>query len=293
MTKNKIAQIKYCVLTVRLCFFLPCIPVVLTFLACNASSNDSKHISFNKGRPLENMILIPEGEFIMGANCIEAQPDEKPAHKVYLYAYYIDRYEVTNSEYQQFVLETGHHAPFVDREWAHGFNWNGFHYPAGKGAYPVVLVSWSDATAYALWAGKRIPTEAEWEKAARAGQISQQYPFGNSIDFNHASFNKGYLWRSRLMPAGSYEPNQYGLYDMAGNVWEWCQDWYSKDYYVEQPYLNPAGPSEGYYRIIRGGAWINDPKFLTCANRGKNSPDTKSHAIGFRCAISCTATSKP
>jgi len=283
----------YYILLNKLSCWLFIIQMLFQLLSCTPSPNDSKKTYFQKARPLGNMVLIPEGEFLMGTNDADARADEKPSHKIYLSAYYIDRYEVTNSEYQQFVLETGHQVPFLDREWACDFNWNGINYPSGKADYPVVLVSWTDATAYAHWAGKRLPTESEWEKASRAGFMNQKYPFGNSIDLAQANYKKGYLRSWCLMPVGSYQPNQYGLFDMSGNVWEWCHDWYSDDYYSKSFYMNPAGPSEGYYRVIRGGAWINDPEFLTCSHRGKSLPDEKSFAVGFRCSLSCDEAHKP
>ncbi len=233
-----------------------------------------------------NMVLIPAGEYVMGSTYEDVSEDEKPAHTVFINAFYIDRHEVTNRQYQQFILATGHPAPFVDKPWAAPYNWNGTAYPAGKGDYPVVLVSWEDAQAYARWAGKRLPTEAEWEKAMRGNLVSQQYPFGNRLEMSQANFHKGFLRNNDLQPVARFAPNGYGLYDMAGNVWEWCQDWYDASYYKISPAHNPPGPQDGVYRVLRGGAWVNDKEFLRCSQRGKNVPDGKSHIIGFRCALS-------
>ena len=240
------------------------------------------------------MVLIPSGEFIMGAgnNDADARADEKPQHKVYLEAYYIDRYEIRNKDYRNFILAQGFPAPYVDQEWAKPYNWEGTSYPVGRGDDPVVLVSWKDAQAYAAWAGKRLPSEAEWEKASRGGLIGQNYPLGNSLELDHASFDKGLLRSKEISPVGTYKPNNYGLYDMAGNVWEWCQDWYAQDYYKEAPAKNPQGPSEGLYRIFRGGSWMASEKALRCSQRGKNVPEYKSHTVGFRCALSAGTAEK-
>lgn len=234
----------------------------------------------------QDMVFVPAGEFVMGSINENVSEDEKPAHSVFINSFYIDRHEVTNSQYQKFILATGHAAPFVDKPWAAPYNWNGTEYPEGKGDYPVVLVSWDDAQAYARWAGKRLPTEAEWEKAMRGNLVSKPYPLGDQLEMSHANFNKGFLRHNALQPVERFAPNGYGLYDMAGNVWEWCQDWYHESYYTISPSHNPAGPREGVYRVLRGGAWVNDKEFLRCSQRGKNIPDSKSHIIGFRCALS-------
>jgi formylglycine-generating enzyme required for sulfatase activity len=237
---------------------------------------------------IKGMVLIPAGPFSMGSDADPAisPADEKPAHTVLLDAFYIDTYEVTNAQYQRFLLATGRPAPFVDRPWAEPYNWKGTDYPAGKENYPVVLVSWEDAQAYAAWISKRLPTEAEWEKASRAQLIGRKYPYGDTLENNRANFDKGFLRENKLKPVGSFEPSRVGLYDMAGNVWEWCQDWYDDTYYKNSPAQNPRGPAAGKYRVCRGGSWVNDEQYLRCAQRGKNTPDSKSHITGFRCALS-------
>ena len=239
------------------------------------------------------MVLIPEGEFIMGSSDTEAKEDEKPPHKVFLDAFYIDKHEVTNAQYKRFIDETGYPAPYVDADWARPYNWTNRTYPKGKANYPVVLVSWKDAQAYARWAGKRLPTEAEWEKAARGALVSKKYPNGDNITQKEANYNTGSIFSfNKLRPVGSYKPNGYGLYDMAGNVWEWCQDWYSESYYKNSPYRNPQGPPNGLYKVFRGGSWVAEKRFLRCSQRGKNVPTYKSHTVGFRCVLSLKDVNK-
>ncbi len=234
---------------------------------------------------VEGMIYVPAGPFIMGTDDPEAKNDTRPQHTVSVDGFYLDRYETTNRQYREFVIATGYRAPFFDASWARDFNWNGSDYPHGRGDYPVVLVSWHDACAYAAWMGKRLPTEAEWEKAARSGLTSQPFPYGQTIGFSQANFYKGLIRGKKISPVGAHRPNSFGLYDMAGNVWEWCHDWYHEAYYSVSPGNNPSGPDDGFYRVFRGGSWMNDKKFLTCYYRGRNVPDYKSTTVGFRCAM--------
>ena len=196
---------------------------------------------------------------------------------------------MTNMQYQRFVLATGRPAPFVDRPWAEPYNWKGSAYPEGKGNYPVVLVSWEDAQTYAGWIGKRLSTEAEWEKAARGVLARKKIPYGDTLEMSNANYDKGFLREKEMKPVGSFEPNSFGLYDMSGNVWEWCRDWYEDTYYKNSLKQDPQGPPEGMYRVYRGGSWVNDNNFLRCSQRGKIAPDSRSHLIGFRCALSATA----
>jgi formylglycine-generating enzyme required for sulfatase activity len=267
------------------------------FSGCSASNRETEQLQSSAlsdpaAYPeIKGMVLIPAGPFSMGSDTdpAELSADEKPLHTVFLDAYYIDKYEVTNAQYQLFILATGRPAPFVDRFWAEPYNWKGTDYPAGHGNYPVVLVSWEDAQAYAAWMKKRLPTEAEWEKAARAQLIGKQYPYGDTLKNNQANFDRGFFRENKLKPVGSFEPSSFGLYDMAGNVWEWCQDWYADTYYKNSPAQNPRGPAEGLYRVNRGGSWVNDERYLRCSQRGKNTPDCRSHILGFRCALSAAA----
>jgi len=235
-----------------------------------------------------DMVLIPAGEFLMGSDRPDAPADEQPVHRVHVPSFYIDRHEVTNAEYRRFVIETGHTPPRSDAPWATQYNWTGSDFPSGTDEYPVVLVNWHDASAYAAWAGKRLPTEAEWEKAARSGMAGKKFPYGDRLELNQANYYKSYLREKKLRPVGSFEPSALGLYDMAGNVWEWCQDWYRSDYYRSGAAVDPQGPPNGDYKVIRGGSWMNDEPLLQSSRRGKYSPDQKSPSIGFRCARSAT-----
>jgi len=227
------------------------------------------------------MRLIPAGEFQMGS--ANGENDEKPVHTVYLDAFYIDVYEVTNAQYQKFVDAMGHPAPSY---------WNDAKYNAPD--QPVVGVTWYDAAAYCQWAGKRLPTEAEWEKAARGGLVSKKYPWGDSIDSGKANYNSNV---GKTTPVGKYPPNGYSLYDMAGNVWEWCLGEYQGDFYQKSPKNNPfAGGNildviNNFTNVkaggvVRGGSWYFVPSGVRVAYRGRGDPDfwdVLLGGVGFRC----------
>ena len=244
------------------------------------------------------MVLIPAGEFQMGSNDSDADDDEKPVHTVYVDAFYMDRYEVTNAQYKKFVD--------ANPEWRKGqiegrfhdgdylAHWNGNDYPNGRGNHPVMYVSWYGAMAYAQWAGKRLPTEAEWEYAARGGLVGKRYPWGDSIDSSKANYSKDV---GGTTAAGSYAPNGYGLYDMAGNMSEWCLDAYSGDFYKSSPRQNPIAGTESVdqvintftnvknatiFRVLRGGSWFNGPETLRVAYRNRAAPPTaRTSPTGF------------
>ncbi len=233
---------------------------------------DVETITGDDGAP---MVLIPAGEFQMGDAFNEGRDYELPVHTVYVDAFYMDVYEVTNARYHKFMDETGHEAP--------GY-WDDPDFNAPD--QPVVGVSWHDATAYAEWAGKRLPTEAEWEKAARGGLIGKRYPWGDEIthdDANYRGTGGKDIWAEQTAPVGSFAPNGYGLYDMAGNVWEWCADWYDGNYYSISPERNPMGPGSGTYRVLRGGSWRSTPDTLRAAFRTNNDPTATDSHLGFRC----------
>ncbi len=245
----------------------------------------------------EGMVLIPAGEFQMGSNAPEAENDEQPVHTVYLDAFFMDEYEVTNLEYKQFVLanplwrKDRIDSNIHDEDYLK--HWSGNDYPGGKANHPVVYVSWYAAAAYAKWVGKRLPTEAEWEKAARGGLSGKVYPWGNVIDTGKANYGRNI---GDTTAVGRYPPNGYGLYDMAGNVWEWCLDEYNHDFYFSSPRRNPLSGAHSVEwimdnfiifkteRVLRGGSWYGNPEFLRVADRLRVTTPTYTNSdVGFRC----------
>ena len=247
----------------------------------NTSQPDTRILGKDGGE----MALIPAGEFQMGSN--NGDSDEKPVHTVYVDAFYMDIYEVTVGQYKRFVRETGHRAP----------NWNDVAAYSPTDRHPIIYVSWYDAMAYAHWAGKRLPTEAEWEKAARGDLVGQKYPWGNSIDSSKANYSRNVEGTTHV---GSYPPNGYGLYDMAGNVWEWCLDAYDGNFYRNSPRRNPIAGADSIThitnnftnvkspRVLRGGSWPFNPRYLRVAPRNRNTPTNANFNLGFRCARTLT-----
>ncbi|HVP15214.1 MAG TPA: formylglycine-generating enzyme family protein [Terriglobales bacterium] len=218
-----------------------------------------------------SMVLIPAGEFSMGR---EGGPDN-PAHTVRLAAFRIDRYEVTNAEYAEFCKATKRDLPFF-------WGMQRFHSGPAFPGHPVVGVSWSDAQAYAKWRGKRLPTEAEWERAARGGIAGAKFVGGDALDSTQVNY--ALSRRDGTMPVGSYAPNGYGLYDMAGNVQEWVADRYDAEYYRTGPAENPQGPEQGKFRVIRGGGWYTGPGCMGVGYRIGLPSNWVDFNVGFRCA---------
>ncbi len=241
------------------------------------SKKQTTQPDFIIGKDGVKMGLVPAGEFMMGSLEGKGYENEYPQHVVCLDAFYIDIYEVTNAKYKQFMNSTGYKTPKY---------WDNPDFNAPN--QPVVGISQNDAKAYANWAGKRLPTEAEWEKAARGGLIGKDYPWGDTLTHNNANYDGvgvGDEWDGPS-PVGSFAPNGYGLYDMAGNVWEWCADWYLCDYYANSPKLNPKGPDSGSTRAIRGGSWddiVADDLRVSC--RIDDDPDNADIYVGFRCVL--------
>ena len=265
--------------------------------------------------PPANMALIPAGEFRMGtAAGGDGLPDEHPERLIFLHAFFLDRFEVTNRDYALFVQAIVHRPPANTK--TASTIWDGTVPPPAIAAHPVVNVSWDDAVAYCRWTGKRLPTEAEWEKAAR-GTDGRRYPWGNDWDLTHANsasywagrtieFQSGADWDAfwvqgdgaRLakekgingeiltMPVGSFPQSisPYGIHDLAGNAAEWVQDWYDPNYYRSAPLSNPAGPERGAIKSMRGGSWLKPAVSLRTSDRDWGIMDSRPSGTGFRCA---------
>jgi formylglycine-generating enzyme required for sulfatase activity len=283
------------------------------------------------------MVRLDGDQFAMGTDSEEgfAQDGEGPVRDVVVDAFYIDKHAITNVEFLEFVRETGHTTDaerygwsfvfedFLTNEadnhvidtveaapwWAavEGATWLR---PFGPGSnvveddllkHPVTHVSWRDARAYAEWAGKRLPTEAEWEYAARGGLEQRRFPWGDDLKPNgehccniwqgdfprHNTGDDGYL---ATAPVNEYEPNGHGLYNVSGNVWEWCRDWFSPTYHTTDAYDsdNPTGPPDGDQRVMRGGSYLCHRSWCNryrVAARSKNTPDSSTGNIGFRCVV--------
>ena len=222
-----------------------------------------------------SMALVPAGEFTMGSTTGNA--DEQPVHKVYVEAFFMDLHQLSVAQYARFLEDTHHDAPP---------DWPTMNRPQHQNR-PVANVDWADADAYCKWAGKRLPTEAEWEKAAR-GTDGRTYPWGNEPPTQlHATSGKE-VWSSHtaVTSVGSLEGGKspYGIYDMAGNVWEWVSDWYDQDYYRNSPQQNPTGPSTGWTKVVRGGSWGSNHDGLRSAERETHVPSFRGFGTGFRCA---------
>jgi formylglycine-generating enzyme required for sulfatase activity len=217
------------------------------------------------------MVLVPGGWFLMGTNELDA--DERPPHRVWIDPFFLDRHEVTAAEFARFARASGYRARG---------NWRTFR-GGGDPNLPVAGVTWEDAAAYCRWAGKRLPREAEWERAAR-GPEGRSYPYGSRYDRSAANADS---LGSR--PVGSYPPNGFGLFDLSGNVAEWCADWYAAGFYSVSPARNPRGPAAGDFRVVRGGSWANRdflPQPSRCDARSFATPHTRSGSLGFRAALS-------
>jgi formylglycine-generating enzyme required for sulfatase activity len=224
--------------------------------------------------PPEGMVSIPAGEFVMGKDGA-ASDDFSPAHKVQLRAFFLDVHEVTNAMYLRFCRETGHALPEF-------WGMDAFHSGPSFPEHPVTGVSWADAAAYAKWAGKRLPTEAEWEYAARGGQAGLEFPGGDTLTDKDANINGSS--RKGTAPVCSYPRSRFGLCDMAGNVNEWMADAYSADYYKSSPALDPHGPAATRFRVIRGGGWHSGVSCNRVYYRNALPANWLDFNVGFRCA---------
>jgi formylglycine-generating enzyme required for sulfatase activity len=220
----------------------------------------------------EGMVLIPSGGFTMGKNTTSPS-DWQPEHNVTLSSFYMDIKEVTNKQYYDFCIATNTPFPLF---WGYREFRSGLDFPD----YPVVGVSYFEAEKFARWSGKRLPTEAEWEYAARGGMIGKNFAYGDQIDSTKVNFGRKY---KGIVKAGSFPPNGFGLYDITGNVWEWTSDYYSDDYYAQSPSENPKGPERGRFKVIRGGSWHSGAMCVQTYYRNGLSPSWVDFAVGFRC----------
>ena len=246
------------------------------------------------------LVFIPAGSYQMGSN--DGDPDEMPIHTVSLNSYYIDKYEVTVKQFAEFVKKTGYvtdaeregsSSILVGDDWLNkkGINWRynvaGDVIVESSYDHPVVHVSWYDANKYAQWAGKRLPTEAEWEYAARGGEKSKNYLYsGSNIAEEVAWFDENAGQQTHAV--GLKKPNELGIYDMSGNVYEWCNDFLDKRYYTRSPKENPQGPKKGTHKILRGGGWVYDADGIRITNRINAYPLHWYGGIGFRCVQNTT-----
>ena len=277
------------------------------------SAGPTAQIAAPPAPPRDGLVLVPAGRFQMGSDYAD-QIDQRPARGVRLRAFWIDQHEVTTRQFAAFVEATGHVTtaervgkasvfdpatgtwqPTAGAQWRH---------PAGpdsslaaRDGHPVVQVSWYDAVAYARWSGGRLPTEAEWEYAARGGLFDADYPWGRKLapgGTYQANDWQGWFpdedhgldgFRG-IAPVGSFGANRFGLYDLSGNVWEWCADWYTENAYELGDATNPTGPASGTDRVRRGGSWLsaaNGAADIRVGTRGSAPPGTATDHVGFRC----------
>lgn len=240
-------------------------------------------LSFNilvqsQTKPIIEWVDVPSGTFTMGSpKCEFDRSDYEFQHQVTLSPFKLSRYEITFEQYDLYCEATGKEKP-DDKGW-------------GRGKRPVINVSWEEANAFAQWMGCRLPTEAEWEYACRAGTTTP-FSTGNNLTTDQANYNGNFPYnnnpkgenRGKTFPVGSFAPNAFGLFDMHGNVWEWCSDWYAE--YTLAAQTNPKGAASGEYRIYRGGGWDLIAQFCRSARRRYNAPDRHFNYMGFRVASS-------
>lgn len=284
------------------------LPLMVVVSGLNRSVSAAAPMAVNDG--YGDFLLVPGGPFRMGDNFNDGLPRERPVHMVDVDAFYIGKYEMTNGEWKKFRNDPGYDDPkfwpdgrVMPKDqipyWTQANNHGGG--TPDTDDFPVLGVNWDGATAYCNWlsakTGKkyRLPTEAEWEKAAR-GTDQRRYPWGNNIDHSYANFVGSNKFDTGIR-VGTYDGNKhgdlqthsgaspYGAYDMAGNVMEWCSDWYSRDYYSVSPKKNPKGPATGAYRVLKGGTFFEEPLDLRTYARSAAWPSLQSHRMmGFRAA---------
>ncbi|MFD0678862.1 MULTISPECIES: formylglycine-generating enzyme family protein [unclassified Paenibacillus] len=296
-------------------------------------SDTSPPISNQSNTPsTDGMIYLPGGEFLMGTDDQEGFPQdgEGPVRSVSIRPFYIAPYTVTNAEFREFIRATGYKTEAETFGWSFVFHlfvsaetaaqvkhvvqntpwwWNvegaDWAHPEGPDSsiedrldHPVIHVSWNDASAYCQWAGKRLPTEAEWEYAGRGGLVQKRYPWGDLL--KPGSEHLCNIWQGKFpdknnqsdgyagtAPVHSFQPNGYGLYNVSGNVWEWCADWFNPTWHLNGPRSNPQGPQQGVARVMRGGSYLCHKSYCNryrVAARSSNTPDSSAGNMGFRCA---------
>ncbi len=252
----------------------------------NVSYYQPKKVEVKNVQPIQTeMVIIPAGCYERGSE--SGSRDEQPRHKVTLSGFALDIHPVTNEQFVRFLSSMGGDKDSANndiirlRDSRVKRMVGKLTIESGYARHPVVGVTWYGAFAYAQWVGKRLPTEVEWEIAAGGGEENGLFPTGVDIDHSEANF-----FSSDTTAVTSYPPNGFGLYDMAGNVYEWCQDWYAYNYYdsSQQDPENPKGPSQGVYRVLRGGCWKSLKEDLRCAHRHRNNPGAVNGTYGFRCA---------
>ncbi len=226
------------------------------------------------------MVHVPSGPFTMGGRDEESPRAERPAHTVFLNDYYIARFPTTNQEYREFVQCTGHRIPI---------HWQRGTFPTGTGKHPVVNVSWTDAAAFAKWRGARLPTEAEWEKAAR-GDDERPYPWGPRFTEGERCNGNNQVGMTTPVDEFPEGRSEYGVWDLCGNAYEWCHDFYDEEYYKNSPTTNPKGPEGGQERVVRGGCYMESRAGLRATHREGVVEVTTRDTIGFRIAMNSEAT---
>lgn len=259
--------------------------LILAGLICCQGCGDDHIIGTNPNDdnppdPQGNTVIIPKGEFLMGSPDYLFDEDETPAHYVYVDSFKIGLYEVTNQRYAAFLNSAaGGEDHWYDRMEIELMPGETYAAKSGKDFYPVTYVTWYEAVAYCNWAGGRLPTEAEWEKAARGPSDQRIFPWGDHIYSGQANYyNQSGLWAVGVATGRSY----YGGSDMAGNAWEWTADWYDSNYYDYAALENPTGPSSGTYKSVRGGGYLSNDYGVRCAERQGYLPGNRSLDLGFR-----------
>ncbi|KAA3616013.1 MAG: formylglycine-generating enzyme family protein [Calditrichaeota bacterium] len=260
--------------------------IFIFVLVCACSKNPAKQ---DKPSPPEGMVLVDGGSFQMGSE--KGDDNEKPVHTVTLSAFYISKYEITNGEFCDFLNENGNQNRFIN-------TWldiddpdcliakeDGLYQPKpGFTNHPVVEVSWYGAKSFCSWKGGRLPTEAEWEFAARGGTESYGFLYSGS-DFAKKVAHYFNNFSTHVSEVGIKISNEIGTHDMSGNAWEWCADWYKESYYSESDSINPEGPVSGISRVVRGGSWLSYTNVLRCSARGYYKPEFTDNNYGFRLVI--------